>query len=192
MEEIRREARVRGSVEYIAYWLERNSPEPANSKKRLSVPNAGSFYGWAGGGGQYVHSGSNAKLWKVVFELSALSPNQTEVSLTCTDLTPEEAQPYLNLFAKACDTWGSGEDERRVEQTDADLPNVDSEELDLPSRPADLQKWKKVWGLTRTQWERNATPQEIARWIDKVHPDLPSGVDTVRKIMTAGESGQLE
>lgn len=63
--------------------------------------------------------------------------------------------------------------------------------VELPSKPTVLKRWKVVWRYCKSQWDSGVDATEICKWLQKAHPTVACQVDTLRKIMIAGEAKLL-
>lgn len=62
-----------------------------------------------------------------------------------------------------------------------------------PSRPADFNKWCRVWQLIKRQVDQGKNIQEIAAWLEKTHPTThPRSERQLGILRRAGEYGLLE
>jgi hypothetical protein len=63
----------------------------------------------------------------------------------------------------------------------------------LPTRPSDLQDWKRTWPLIKPLWEeKHYNYIKISSWLHSMHPDLPFSTKTIREIIIAGKRGLLD
>ncbi len=64
--------------------------------------------------------------------------------------------------------------------------------IEIPSKPTVLKRWKVIWKKCRSQWDTGKNATDICDWLNMTHPDFACQIDTLRKILTAGEAGDLD
>ena len=62
-----------------------------------------------------------------------------------------------------------------------------------PKRPGDFRKWRACWGLPGLQnmVRQGKSAEEISEWLAGMHPGLAFGPDTLRRLVAAGQAGEL-
>lgn len=62
----------------------------------------------------------------------------------------------------------------------------------IPKRSTDLKRWKVIWKWIRGKWAQDPNLTNIKSWMDKMHPDYSPCVETLRKIVRAGDAGLID
>jgi hypothetical protein len=61
----------------------------------------------------------------------------------------------------------------------------------IPTRSADLRGWEATWQMVRPLWRQGKSLVAIRQWLLEHCPDLAYCDEVLRKIVRAGEAGQL-
>lgn len=106
-------------------------------------------------------------------------------------------EDYCELLTGAVDVFGGRV--VRLPQWDKSTPDaqtapdaVKAKAPRVPSRPADLRKWRKVWQKIRPQVENGVSNPKIADWLCGQPEHLRYAADTVADIVKAGLAGLLD
>ncbi|MCB2180204.1 hypothetical protein KQH54_03690 [bacterium] len=65
-------------------------------------------------------------------------------------------------------------------------------EVDVPKKPNVLKRWKVVWRYCKSDYDKGKNVTDICEWLNTVHPKVAYQIDTLRKILIAGEAGLLD
>jgi len=122
------------------------------------------------------------------FQLSANSDGVEPIAMRAAG---EKDAPKVDASTPTADPTEAAEVEHEEGTSKVDTP-IHDRKTRLPRRGEYRRKWKATWELIRPKVEEGATMAQIQTHILDKRKDLWAHDDTLRKIIAAGERGELD